>query len=282
MSTFSHPMTTTNNSLNLSESDTSTSKLKVLLVDDNKVNQFLGKRILNSLGIDQVDLASSGTEALELLRNKTYHVLLTDVEMPGMNGYELSRQIRSETSISDGLTIIAVTANASDEDREQARAAGIDDYLTKPYSPQDLSEALSKHIAYGNDQTDIQDGLNTESTDGISKIYAMFNHHTPDVAFFLQMLSKQIPELMDEIQHGIEGITSLEAAFQAAHKLKSPVKIFAGESLAAKFSAFTESLRNPEECFEPMKDFLFFKEEFQPIIDSLQKEHDRISGNGIK
>ena len=84
-------------------------KVSILLVDDNRVNQFLGKRILQNLGISVVDIAGDGISAFECVKNNFYDVLLTDVEMPGMNGYELSRAIRSYENEESHITIIALT-----------------------------------------------------------------------------------------------------------------------------------------------------------------------------
>jgi len=217
--------------------------LRVLLVDDNKVNQFLGKRILNNLGVTQVDLAGNGAVALEKISTQAYDVILTDVEMPGMTGYELCKTIREKEAGTNRLTIIALTANASDEDREKAEAAGIDDYLTKPYSPQDLLEIINKNINVK--KRIIVDELSSDDVIGIEKLHAIFNHNSGDVLQFLKMLSQQVPEMIEKIRDGIAE-RNREKSFHAAHKLKSPVKLMMDNGFANEFSAFTEKLRDAE------------------------------------
>lgn len=118
--------------------------IRILLVDDNRVNQFLGKRLLKNIGIENVDLCSNGTDALIKMSEAKYDVLLTDIEMPGMNGYELSKAVRAQEHAQD-LLIIALTGNASDDDKAKAAESGINVFITKPYSPEDLLNVL-KHI----------------------------------------------------------------------------------------------------------------------------------------
>jgi CheY-like chemotaxis protein len=193
------------------------SNISVLLVDDNRVNQFLGKRILKNLGISNVELAGNGEDAFHLVKTNHYDVLLTDVEMPGMNGYELSKAIREFETSKKRITIIALTANASDDDRLNAQEAGIDDYLTKPYSPHDLQEVLQKHLGAKNNVLleDIQPTFNPEHNSGIHQLYAVFHQNRDDVRHFLHMLSGQIPELVDQIKEGmLKG--NIEQAFQYA------------------------------------------------------------------
>ena len=246
--------------------------LRVLLVDDNKVNQFLGKRILSNLGIQSIEIAGSGEEALLKTRNFQFDVMLTDVEMPGMNGYELSHQIRSEENVGSHLTIIALTANASDDDRENAKKAGIDDYLTKPYSPQDLFEVLSKNTKI---KKDFQfEDIEQEEIIGIAKLYAVFNHNENDVQQFLIMLSQQLPQLIDEVWKGLEE-SNHEKTYHAAHKLKSPVKLLTTASFAQKFSDFTEGIRSQHDFDNAIIQFETLKIDLDGLILTINMELER-------
>lgn len=249
--------------------------LSVLLVDDNKVNQFLGKRILSNLGIQNIEIAGYGEEALLKIRNIHFDVMLTDIEMPGMNGYELSHQIRLEEKKGSHLTIIALTANASDDDRENARKAGIDDYLTKPYSPQDLFEVLSKNT---NIKKDFHfEDIEQDEMVGIGKLYAVFNHNENDVQHFLKMLSQQLPQLIDEVCKGLQE-SNHEKTYHAAHKLKSPVKLLTTASYAQKFSDFTEGIRGQHDFDIAIIQFETLKIDLDELILTINMELER----GIK
>lgn len=246
--------------------------LRVLLVDDNKVNQFLGKRILSNLGIQRIEIAGSGEEALLKTRNFQFDVMLTDVEMPGMNGYELSHQIRLEENAGSHLTIIALTANASDDDRENARKAGIDDYLTKPYSPQDLFEVLSKNTKI---KKDFQfEDIEQEEIVGIGKLYAVFNHNENDVQHFLKMLSQQLPQLIDEVWKGLQDANH-EKTYHAAHKLKSPVKLLTTSSYAQKFSDFAEGIRSEQDFNQAILQFNDLKIDLDGLVLTINMELER-------
>lgn len=249
-------------------------ELRVLLVDDNKVNQFLGRRILHNLGIQRIDIAGSGEEALIKARTNRFDVMLTDVEMPGMNGYELSHRIRTEENPGSHLTIIALTANASDDDRENARKAGIDDYLTKPYSPQDLFDVLSKNTRI---KKDFQfANLEQEEIVGIAKLYAVFNHNENDVQHFLKMLSQQLPQLIDDVINGLAE-SNQEKTYHAAHKLKSPVKLLTTSSFAQQFSDFAESIRSQHDFNIAIDQFEKLKINLDALLVTINMEIEKKS-----
>ena len=104
-------------------------QLRVLLAEDNAVNQQLALRLLENLGCG-ADVAVNGLDALEALRRRPYDVVLMDVEMPEMDGLEAARCIHREWPAPERPRIIAMTANAMQGDREICRAAGMDDYVS--------------------------------------------------------------------------------------------------------------------------------------------------------
>jgi CheY-like chemotaxis protein len=117
--------------------------LRILLVEDNAVNQKLALRLLERMGY-RADVAGNGVEALEALRRQTYDVALMDVQMPEMDGLEATRTICREWPLHRRPRIIAMTANAMEEDREICLAAGMDDYISKPIQVEELVSALDK------------------------------------------------------------------------------------------------------------------------------------------
>ncbi|MFF7107709.1 hybrid sensor histidine kinase/response regulator [Pseudomonas sichuanensis] len=108
----------------------------ILLVEDNPVNQLVAKGLLGKLGC-QVQVAAQGAEALEFLEQETFDLVLMDCNMPVMDGYEASRRIRQSGRWPE-LPIVALTANAMPEERERCRAAGMNDYLAKPFRREEL------------------------------------------------------------------------------------------------------------------------------------------------
>ncbi len=118
--------------------------LRILVAEDNRVNQRLALLLIEELGYTQADLAANGLEVLEALRRQTYDVILMDVQMPEMDGLEAARRIRAEFPSDVQPRIIAVTANATSEDRQACLNAGMDEYLTKPIQMSALEAALGQ------------------------------------------------------------------------------------------------------------------------------------------
>ncbi len=119
---------------------------RILLVEDNRINQMVAKGILNELGLHFIDIANNGVECLEKLIQQplaqdkatwSYDLVLMDCQMPEMDGYEASRQIRSANAgeLNKKIPIIAMTANAMADDKQKCLDAGMDDYLSKPVDP---------------------------------------------------------------------------------------------------------------------------------------------------
>jgi signal transduction histidine kinase/CheY-like chemotaxis protein/HPt (histidine-containing phosphotransfer) domain-containing protein len=118
-------------------------RLRVLLAEDNAVNQRVAVLLLERLGY-RPDVVGNGQEALDALRDRAYDVVLMDVQMPVMDGLEASRRVRAELPADRQPRIVAMTANAMAEDREQCLEAGMDDYLAKPVRPEELAAALGR------------------------------------------------------------------------------------------------------------------------------------------
>jgi len=118
--------------------------LRILLAEDHPVNQRLALQILSKMGY-RADLAANGVEALQALKRQPYDVVLMDIQMPEMDGFEATRQICERwPDEKQRPTIIAMTAEAMSGDREKCLAAGMDDYISKPIHIPELVAALSR------------------------------------------------------------------------------------------------------------------------------------------
>ena len=119
-------------------------KARILVADDNEVNRMLTEAELEALGFE-VDTVCDGQEALDALAESSYHLLFLDCQMPVLDGFETARRIRARES-ERRMPIIALTAQAMKGDRERCLAAGMDDYVMKPFRRSDLTEILSCYL----------------------------------------------------------------------------------------------------------------------------------------
>jgi CheY-like chemotaxis protein/nitrogen-specific signal transduction histidine kinase/HPt (histidine-containing phosphotransfer) domain-containing protein len=155
------------------------SKARILLAEDNIVNQQVALGILNKLGL-RADVVANGAEAIKSMEILPYDLILMDVQMPVMNGLDATRRIREieekrvvlstdgnmSQSVKSNVPIIAMTAHAIQGHREQFLAAGMDDYISKPVSPQELADLLKKWLPNNKDEGEcIQNKQDTEKSD---------------------------------------------------------------------------------------------------------------------
>ena len=142
------------------QSDRHKKEVRILVAEDNPINQKVAFNLLKKLGYKKIDMVCNGNEVLFALKNKRYDIVLMDCQMPEMDGYEASRQIRrmdrnhfrfngkkaSNPQLNHDIAIVAMTANAMKGDKEKCLQAGMSDYLAKPIRPEPLSRILDKWL----------------------------------------------------------------------------------------------------------------------------------------
>ena len=204
----------------------------ILVAEDNDINQKVIRQQLNLLGYAG-DIANDGREALRRLQDCNYALLLTDLHMPEMDGFELTKAIRSEETSKKHIPIVALTANALKGEREHCLSAGMDDYLSKPVQLEDLRLTLEKYLSNGKpaEERKLASQLSLPMN-GAGSAVAPVNVHV------LEELIGNDPEMIKEMlldfRTSAEKIaTELHAAYRAgqfavvgllAHKLKSSAR----------------------------------------------------------
>ncbi|MCP3957902.1 MAG: response regulator [bacterium] len=121
-----------------------TSRARVLVAEDNRVNQMVAEAMLDKLGY-RVDVVANGLEVLDALERAPYDLVLMDLQMPEMDGYRASAEIRQRSEL-DGIPIVAMTAHAMASDREKCLSAGMNDYVSKPVQAEVLGKVLERWI----------------------------------------------------------------------------------------------------------------------------------------
>ncbi len=119
-------------------------EIKVLLAEDNAINQTVALALLNRIGLN-ADVVNHGLEVIDALKHKSYDLILMDIQMPEMDGLEATRRLRT---MGYNLWIIAMTANGSSEDRERCLEAGIDDYISKPVKVKDFVQSFHTYLRF--------------------------------------------------------------------------------------------------------------------------------------
>lgn len=205
--------------------------LKVLLVEDNDINRLYALNILKKWQCE-VDGAENGYIALERLKSNQYDIILMDIQMPVMDGYEATKNIRKGLKApKNTIPIIALTANAIKGDNEKCLEVGMNDYLSKPFQPEDLYEVLSKFAK----EKPLQHEMNNREVvnERVTNLEYLTNVCDGDKVFMRDMIETFItntPSTINEMQKWINKADWKKIA-NLAHKLKPSITFMGIESL---------------------------------------------------
>lgn len=208
---------------------------RILVAEDNASNQMLVKILLEKMGME-VTLVDDGAEAVELLGSETFDMILMDIQMPKMNGYEATRFLRQQGI---DTPIIALTANAMKGDKQKCLDAGCDEYLSKPLRKEQFSAMLSKYLATG--ENDNADAVRNEETDvSLDDSAAMTSDISGDADLqpVIDVFMEELPELVTQITDACQDL-DFELLKGLAHQLK-------GASGSAGFMVLSKYVRNVE------------------------------------
>jgi CheY-like chemotaxis protein/HPt (histidine-containing phosphotransfer) domain-containing protein len=223
---------------------TSPGKLRILLAEDNVVNQEVALGLLHALGY-RADAVADGTEALETLKRVRYDIVLMDCQMPQLDGYETTRRIRrleqERTETLDWKTpvhIIAMTAHAMEGDREKCLTAGMNDYLTKPVRRNDLKTALDRHGEVAMAPIPRTENSPNEILVDIERLRDVTDNEPSRILKLIDLYLTQAGPMLDGLGQAIQANSTGEVA-RLAHKL-------VGSSVSCGVDALTRPLRELE------------------------------------
>ncbi|MHA1598435.1 MAG: response regulator [Alphaproteobacteria bacterium] len=200
---------------------------RVLLVDDMELNQMVGAGLMRQLGVE-VDIASSGIEALGMIDANAYDLVFMDIHMPDMDGLEVTRRIRARESEGGGghLTVVALTAISKDEDKQDCSDAGMDDHIGKPLIRERLKEILERYLGPGGNVDTVSPGASGGAIAvGIDKarfddLCETMGGIAGGVADVLADYMESVTRLAADIADGLQG-GDMDKMVRAAHSLKS-------------------------------------------------------------
>jgi PAS domain S-box-containing protein len=179
--------------LDKSAQQTSTAQhLSVLLVEDNDINRLYAQTILRNWNC-RTDTAENGLVAVERVKNKNYDVVLMDIQMPVMDGYEATKAIRLMQAPKNKVPIVALTANATKNDIDKCKAAGMSHYLAKPFTPEDLFHKLFDELRLkASEEPQLFD---------LNYLRKVSRNNDEFIKEMIQTFVKTMPELLTEIRH---------------------------------------------------------------------------------
>ncbi|MHB1133926.1 MAG: response regulator [Chloroflexota bacterium] len=214
--------------------------LRILLAEDNATNQKLALALLARLGY-RADVAGNGLEALEALKRQPYDVVLMDVQMPELDGLEATRRIRQALAGTRQPYIVAMTANAMMEDREEALRAGMDDYVSKPIRVEVLVGALAKGAAAVGQPWDepaqppaaAGAPLNEEVLDraALAELLAALGGDFANLTLLVDSFLEDAPKLLAELGQHVDSADA-EGVRRVAHGLKANAAEFGARRLS--------------------------------------------------
>lgn len=245
---------------------------RVLLAEDNPVNQDVATATLEQWGL-RVDIANSGLEAIQALRQNRYSLVLMDVQMPEMDGLEATLTLRDPASgvLDPKVPVIAMTAHAMKEDKKRCMEAGMDDYLSKPLHPSNLLSILDKYITpqANSSAVKVERGKNTPSQAEEKNVF--------DEAHFLERLlgNRKAAEKVIQVflSDGMKRLEKIQEAYdlkniellaQELHTLKGSSATLGGELLRAVTLELETAIK------------LGHLEKLEPGIPRLREEMNRL------
>jgi len=255
----------------------------VLLAEDNEINQQVAEEILQQAGL-VVRIANNGKEAVEMVRTENFDVVLMDIQMPVMGGFEATQEIRRNERSKD-LPIIAMTAHAMAGDREKSIEAGMNDHVTKPIDPDKLMSALVKWIKPGDRET--SEGL-SESSSETQKVEDVLPPELPGISMASglgrvagnkQLYTKLLCKFKEGQENAVEQIKSalevgdVETAVRLAHTVKGVSGNLGGDNLYQAAGELEKAIKEGKNLDLVMAEF---DSQLKVVMDGIRVVEERL------
>lgn len=266
----------------ITESKTTISDTKVLVVEDNKMNQFFIKQLFSTWGIN-AHIADNGKIALEKLKNITYDLILMDIHMPVMDGPETAKKIRKSSNDKiNKIPIVACSADVFPESKRKAIESGMNFYLTKPLSEKALkeillsiqSETLSSITNNHSDPNDNKpNSINATKLCDLSFLKKTFDNDHEIIQsvleIFMEETTKDYSKLKDYFKE--KNIDKIEDIAQVAHKIKSSFKTIGLQKEASQLEKIERSAKNKAGFHILLKHFNKLNKSYPKIIQEVKQ-----------
>ncbi len=214
----------------------------VLLVEDNDINRLYASSILKIWDC-KIDMAENGFVAVEKVKNENYDIVLMDIQMPVMDGFEATKAIRSLNSSMAEVPIIALTANATQKDVDQCLSSGMNDCITKPFTPEDLHSVLIKFVKTS---LNAPGGSSLENMKpvGIDLTYlkSISDGNAKFIEEMIEAFLVSIPKSIHEMRAQIENANYTELG-RSLHKIKPSLTLMGLQELRDTINIIEEKIK---------------------------------------
>lgn len=238
---------------------------KILLVEDNRVNQIVACNFFKKWGFE-VALANNGKEALDKIKDKSFHLVLMDLQMPEMDGYETTRIIRSwkhDTYFLD-IPIIALTASAMAEVRQRVQDTGMNEFIIKPFEPEELYTTISKHLKE----------VRVEPAAYAQSIRDKLDQYSDGDATFKRELAGHLINNIEELKHALhESLKKNDEKIfgEACHKIATTLNMLADTALLTTIAKLKKQVGNSSVSTSDIEEF---ETRCQNLINQLKNQID--------
>ncbi|MET1080191.1 MAG: response regulator [Pseudomonas sp.] len=245
----------------------------VLLVEDNELNQQVAAELLRAMGC-AVDIAGNGREALALLESRHYDLVFMDMQMPVLDGLAATRELRQRPQLAE-LPVVAMTANARPEDRQACQAAGMNDFISKPFEPQTLRRVLQHWLGQHWSQPQPAQSTSALRIEGVD-VAAGLRRTLGDEALYRQLLNlflsgqdSLLAQLDDALRQG-----DVAAAEHLAHSCKGVAATIGAEAVARAADELEQHLNHTGGGNGTQPLLLALAAELQPLLENLRQLHE--------
>lgn len=222
--------------------------LKVLLVEDNDINRLYASSILKSWGCI-CEQAENGFVAVEKVKNHDFDIALMDIQMPVLDGFEATRQIRALVPAKSKIPIIALTANATQKDVEKCLEEGMNDCISKPFTPEDLYKTLTKFIPTDLDKRSAPSTTLSGKTVDLSYLKEVSNNNQTFIQEMVETFLSTIPKSIEEIQSSTKS-KNYEALAKAVHKIKPSLTLIGLSNLKDQAAEIESKARQKKDIIK--------------------------------
>ncbi|MEI7661661.1 MAG: response regulator, partial [Bacteroidota bacterium] len=253
----------------------------ILVVEDNEFNRFIARSILVKWNI-RVDMAANGREAIDMVRQKSYDLILMDMQMPELDGYSATTIIRKELGIT--TKVIALTAFATKEAIDRSYEAGMNGYITKPFEEETLFATLLSAFdippRYVTDQAEHFPAAATrvarhEVHYDLDKLSTLLDGDQAEIIDLIEKFIEVTPGFSDSLlrafdQNNIDGIA------KAAHKIKSSIDLLASGNLRSNINLIHDYALTGKNLEKLPKLVKYFRENIPVLLQQLQEKAEEL------